>query len=493
MDEEAREGTEQGVAEEIELKLELMPEGADALEASGLLSGDPEIIPQHAIYFDTPHHDLASLGLSLRVRRNGEARVQTIKVDGAAAAGLFVRPEWECAVEHDRPVLDDTTPIASLIGAKVADIAPAFTVENERRVWTQDGIEIALDRGRIVAGERETPVCEVELERKGGDVASLFALARRIDAIAPVHLGVLSKAQRGYRLLGPAPTAVKAGPVALTVTMTAADAFQAIARACLTQFRLNAPLILDHRDPVALHQARVALRRLRSALSIHKAMLEDETFPALAEDLRWLAGELGKARDLDVLVDRADDGPLRTRLGQARGDAYASAAAVLRSDRARALMIDLAEWTAIGAWRARPEGEDLRALPAREFAGHALDRFRRKVKKGGRDLEDLDDDARHEVRKAAKKLRYAAGFFAALYERKRERRRHKRFVAALEALQDGLGALNDLATAPEVLRRLGLADDPHAASLLGAGDKAGLLEAAAEAHDALVDARRFWR
>ncbi|MBV2149951.1 CHAD domain-containing protein [Sphingobium sp. AS12] len=482
-----------GEIEEVEMKLELSAEAADAVETSGLFSVEPVIVRQHAIYFDTPDHALFEAGLSLRIRRNGDRRIQTIKVDGGAATGLFVRPEWEWDVEDDRPMLDDTTPIPALIGKKVAEIAPLFTVENERRIWEHDSIEIALDRGRIVAGERETPVREIELEQKGGDLAALFALARRIDAVAPAHLGVLSKAQRGYRLLGPAPTAAKAGPIALAVTMTAADAFLTIARACLKQFRLNEPLVLDHDDPDALHQARVALRRLRSALSIHKPMLGDGRAKTLNGELRWLAGELGKARDLDVLVERATDGPLRDRLGQARVVAYANAAVVLRSDRARTLMIDLAEWIAIGEWRSAPDGQETRDLPAREFAAKALDRFRRKVKKGGRDLEDLDDEARHEVRKAAKKLRYAAEFFAALYERKRERRRHKQFVGALEALQDQLGALNDLATAPDVLNGLGLADDPQAVALLGADKKADLLETAAEAHDALVDARRFWR
>lgn len=480
------------MAEEIELKLELTPEGADALEASGHFSGDPEIVPQRAIYFDTPEHDLASLGLSLRVRRNGERRVQTIKVDGAAAAGLFVRAEWERDVEDDDPVLDDTTPIPALIGDKAAAVAPLFTVDNERRLWNGDGIEIALDRGRVVAGEREAPVHEIELEQKGGDPAALFALARRIDAVAPVHLGVLSKAARGYRLLGTTVGAVKAGPVKLTDKMTAADAFQEIARSCLRHFRLNVPLVCEQQDASALHQARVALRRLRSALSIHKSML-DARAEALNDELRWLAGELGKARDIDVLIERAGKGTLRKRLLSARDDAYENAIAALQSDRARALLIDLVEWVSIGEWRSRREAKDIRKLPARDFAAGALDRFRRKVKKGGRDLEDLDDEARHEVRKAAKKLRYASDFYADLFARTRERRRHKRFVRALAELQDQLGALNDLATGPQVLARLGLADDPQAAALLEVQGKADLLEVAAEAQDALVDAKRFWR
>lgn len=478
---------------EVELKLELTPDAADALETAGLFAGEPEIVRQHAIYFDTPDHDLSKAGLSLRVRRNGDTRVQTIKADSAAAAGMFVRTEWERDVEDDTPVVDSTTPIPALLADKVAQIAPLFTVENERRLWVDDGIEVSLDRGRVIAGEREAPLREVELEQKSGDPAALFALARRIDAVVPVHLGVLSKAERGYRLLGPAPAAARAEPVKLTVAMTAASAFQKIVRACLRHFRLNVPLVLDRRDAAALHQARVAIRRLRSALSIHKPMLGDGRTEYLNGELRWLARELGKARDLDVLTERTGNGPIRDRLLSARVDAYTNAIAALESARARALMIDIAQWATIGRWLSSPDGRERRELPAGDFAAQVLDRFRRKVKKDGRNLETLDDEARHEVRKAAKKLRYAAEFFATLYERKHARPRHKRFLLVLETLQDQLGVLNDLATAPEVLNSLDLADDPRATALLDTGKKADLIKAAAEAYDALVDAKRFWR
>ena len=105
------------------------------------------------------------------------------------------------------------------------------------------------------------------------------------------------------------------------------------------------------------------------------------------------------------------------------------------------------------------------------------------MKKGGRHIEKLDDPARHQVRKAAKKLRYSAEFFAALFGRKREAARQKHFVAALNELQDQLGALNDLVTAREVLNRLGLKNDPKTAPLLATREKPELLEAAADACD----------
>lgn len=483
-------------ASEVELKLELSPEAADTLETAGPFGGELAIAEQTSVYFDTPDHALSRRGLSLRIRRTGSRRVQTIKARGSAA-GLFVRPEWEREVEEDTPLSDVGVPLPASIRQRIAEVGPVFTVENQRRSWTYraDGaaIEIALDRGRVVAEDREAPFREIELEQTSGDRAALFALARRIDAIVPVHLGVLSKAERGYRLLGAQPKATKARAIPLRQRITAAAAFEEIARACLKQFRINEPLIADLRDPDALHQARVALRRLRSALAVHKPVLADDHRDGLNDELRWLAAELGRARDIDVLIGHSGAGPLRERLSVARGHAYAAAEAALRSPRARGLMIDLVEWVAIGPWHVGSGGAGPAGLPAREFADQALDRARRKVRKRGRGLADLDDEARHELRKSAKKLRYAAEFYRGLYRGKRERKRYKRFLAALEALQDQLGALNDLVTAPRLLAELGLGGDRDAERLVGLDAKPDLLRAAAACHDALIGVKRFWR
>jgi len=485
------------VADEVELKLELTLPAAEALQRSGVLTGAPRVTRHRSIYFDTPDHQLAAAGLSLRIRADGDGRIQTVKAGGAPAAGLFARPEWEMPVEDDRPLLDDATPVRAMLGEAADAVEPLFDVLVERRTWMidMDGatIEVVLDRGDAVAGDRRSPVCEVELEQKSGPPEALFALARQIDRTAPVRLGVLSKSERGYHLLEGTADSVKAEPVHLTADMDAARAFQHIARACLRQFRLNETLLLAGRGPAALHQARVALRRLRSAFSLFAPMLGDARFDRLREETRWLAGTLGDARDIDVLIERSPDEDFRARLQEPRARAYAAAEGALESDRARALMLDLAEWIAVGEWLRLPQPRPLREQPARLFAAEALDRFRRKVKKQGRDLAELDDETRHEVRKAAKKLRYASEFFRALFDDKRQRRRYKRFVSALEELQDRLGALNDLVAAPGLLDRAGLLEAPGAAPLLAAGHKRKLLDSAADAHAALVDAKRFWR
>lgn len=482
--------------EELELKLELSRGGADALAASDLLGRARARAEQCSIYFDTPDQALFHSGLSLRIRRSGRERIQTVKSGDAKAAGLFTRPEWEQPVSDDKPVLDDRTPIASLLQGDVDTIAPAFEIQAERRTWrlNEDGarIELVIDRGEVRALQRVMPLCEVELELKAGSPASLFALARGIDAVAPARLGVQSKAERGYRLLGPAKPAHKAEPVALDAAMTAAEAFQAIAQSCLRHYRLNEAILLERRGAEALHQARVAIRRLRSGVSIFKAMLTDRQGERLKHGLRNLGVTLGEARNLDVLIAQAEAGSLHDRLTHARDTAYSAVEKALASVHTRALMLDLAEWLAIGDWLESPGTRALRDMPARAFAEAALARFRRKVKTHGRQLETLQDEARHELRKDAKKLRYATAFFAPLFDGKAEKRRHGKFVAALEDLQDQLGALNDQVTASQLLRRHRATGHRDAKRLLAKARKPKLLDAAAAAHGALLDARAFW-
>jgi inorganic triphosphatase YgiF len=483
---------------EVEMKLEVAPDAVAALRASAILADEPECKRLRAVYYDTPDHALADAGFSLRIRTCDDVRIQTVKAGGAASAGLFVRSEWEMAVDDDTPVLDHTTPIKAKLGPLVDEVGPLFDVTVERCTWNvQEGdsmIELVLDQGQIHGDGRDEAICEIELELKDGVPADLFRLAHKLDAVVPVRIGVLSKSERGYRLGRPLKQGFKAEPIALDATMDVTTAFQHVAQICLRQFRLNEQVLLEHRSPKALHQARVALRRLRSAFSIFADSFEgDAKAAALRDDLRGLAAILGEARNLDVLIGRASAGALHDRLQGARDEAYTAVEMALASPKTRTLMLDLMEWLVDGAWVSDSQTEPQRSEPIEAFAGHALDRYRRKVKKGGRRLAKADDETRHDLRKNAKKLRYASEFFAALFDDKKGRRRYKRFIAALGDLQDQLGLLNDLATAPDEIRKLGAEDDPEAQALLGSEAKKPLLAAAAEAHEALVDTKRFWR
>lgn len=199
--------------------------------------------------------------------------------------------------------------------------------------------------------------------------------------------------------------------------------------------------------------------------------------------MRWLASELGVARNLDVLVAGAGHA-LRERLTIARESAFDHIRAELASARTRLLMIDLAEWLMLGDWRSSP----MLRCDVAPFVADLLERRRRQLKRRGDGLAKRDDRHRHKARIAAKKLRYATQFFASLYRTGKARRRYRRFLDPLETLQDQLGALNDLVIAPQILASLGIDAKPP-----GVGKRAQLLREAAEAYDALIDAEPFWR
>ena len=481
---------------EIELKLEMTGEAADQIEASGLLVGDPKITQQKSIYFDTPDGKLRKAGLSLRIRQSDGKRIQTVKANRSSAAGLFSRSEWEQSVNNDVPIFDDSAPIRALLGEATHAITSIFEVRIDRYAWLMNEsgtlIELVLDRGEAVVCERRSSICEIELELKSGAPAALFALARKIDATAPARLGVLTKAERGNRLTGPLETVAKAEPLKLADHSSTEEAFRTVMNSCIRHFRLNEAILLVNRNAAALHQSRVAIRRLRSAFSIFKPMIGNAGAD-LREEFRWLASELGDARNLDVLLERARPGQLRDRIVVARETAYDQVCEVLASPRGRLLMLDFAEWAAGDTWAGSVIGDAGRDQSARKFAIKALNHFRRKVKKEGRKLADADDGLRHELRKDAKKLRYAAEFFASLFERKGEKRRYKRFVRALQSLQDQLGSMNDLATAPAVLEKLGMTNDVDVRELLASGKRKNFLRRAEKTHSELIDIKRFWK
>lgn len=474
---------------EVELKLSIDPEAANRLTDFA----DAEVSRLDSFYFDTDRLHLRDAGYTLRIRHDGARRIQTIKAE-QHAAGLFQRREWEQEVAGDLPVLEDASPLKEHVSAAALErLEPVFhtDVSRARLLVVEEGaeIELVLDRGEVVAGACRQPVCELEMELKSGDAGALFALARRFGERLPVYLGVESKAERGYRLAGGQKLAFKAEPPILTADMSAAAAFQAIVQSCIRQFRLNEMILAERDSASAVHQARVALRRLRSAFSLCKEILLDDQYAHLKAELRWLGGALGSARNIDALLPRIEDADLRARVQEARGQAYADMRAALASQRARDLMLDLAEWLVRGAWLTLPD--TARDMPVVPWASAILDRQRRKVKKRGKKLVKLDDAGRHALRIDGKKLRYAVDFFGGLQTEARAQRRLKAFGKPLENLQDALGELNDIATAPTVWKEMGLEGDISRPD--EADRREALLKEAEDAYEELIDCKRFWR
>lgn len=264
---------------------------------------------------------------------------------------------------------------------------------------------------------------------------------------------------------------------------SAAEAFQTIAMECLSRFRRNAELLARTGDADALHQARVGLRQLRSAFVIFRPLVADEHFERLRDELRWLAATTTETRDLDTLLARFDKPPLA--LTAARARACARTVKGLTSARTDRLLRDLLDWITNGVWL---EVRDAASLPASEFAATALDRLRRRLVHKGRHLRRLDDEALHEVRIAAKKLRYAAEFFAGLFPADTAQKRAKRLAKAVRALQEHLGELHDIAVAPAILKSAGV---PRA-SWPTLPKRARLVERADASFERLLERKPYW-
>ncbi|MGO4170821.1 CYTH and CHAD domain-containing protein [Bosea sp. TAF32] len=505
---------------EVELKLVCDPSDLAGLRewprfaAEALSTGRLE-----STYFDTSERLLQACGYVLRVRRTDDRHVQTVKAGGD---GLIERREWEEPVDGPEPDRDALrgTPLAKLLGRK-AKLAALFTVSVERATCLvsqgSSRIEVALDQGRVTNpgaenGSDVAAISEIELELKQGTAEDLFALAREICEQVPVRLGVVSKAERGFGLIdGEGDRAHKAEPIDLSDDMTAADAFRSIAHGCLRQLRLNEDVLLGRHDVDALHQGRVAIRRLRSAMSLFKDLLADDRFESIKAELKRLSQPFGRARNLDVFLtetlpaelarhpDHAELLSLEKHLQSQCAEAYLAVVLTLRSEDWRRFLIDLVAWINAGPWLTA-QNDTERDQPVRPFASRMLDKRRRQVEKRGRNLAALGIEERHQVRIAAKKLRYGAEFFASLYEGKKERKLQKAFASVFSKLQSSLGGLNDIAAGQQLMKRVVGSDAvgsvQFAAGLALADVEAKeqkLLASAIEAHGALIELQPFWR
>ncbi|TDQ81441.1 inorganic triphosphatase YgiF [Dongia mobilis] len=459
--------------QEIELKL-FLPDGAARLRPSRLarLLGATARASKSQLettYFDGPDGWLRGRGMALRVRRDGKRHIQTLKLPMAGPDGLQSYFELEAEISGDRPILD------AIGDGKVrqrlqrsglmARLRPVFTTRFERHAFTlhQDGsdIEVALDLGAIECRLGALPIAEIEFELKAGDPRSLFHCAERVVEEVGGRLGHLSKAARGYRLaLGQAPTPMRAEPLHLPRKGTAGEAFAAIMRNCLEQLRGNEDAVLVSEDAEAIHQFRVAIRRLRAAIGAYREFIEDDAHAMLSIDLRWLQRQFGPARDIDVLI--ADTLlPMQARLkGQpaidtlidfaqaARSEARRQAHLALENPRYASLLLHAYRLLLTGEWRGRsPAAQSALDQSARAFAKPLLARRHRRLLRLGGAHADLSETDLHRLRLLAKKMRYAAQAFASLYPDKRT----ERYVGQLGAIQDHLGSLNDAVVGRQLL------------------------------------------
>lgn len=450
---------------EIEVKLRADPQSLAAVSASKLFApaaGRPKSL--RSVYFDTGAFDLRHAGIVLRVRSGaGGKHLMAMKFDVARGNALFHRHELEVEIESLAP---DIARFGKRTARRLKRLMHGLPLEAkfETQVTRQvrnavrrgSLIEAAFDEGAIVLPDgRKQELCELELELKSGSSADLFTLARRLAAEHPLRLDFTSKSEKGFALLrAEAPSPVKAR----VLDISERTLVHGVLSGTLSHFTGNWAALRDGDDAESVHQLRVALRRMKTALRMFGHVMPADGIAELKRDAGRIGSAFGRARDLDALLGLLSDSDLHAASGgildpllaetrRQRSEAFAQARQFLDSHEVTDFVLRAESFTAAIAARAITAGD----MTAREMADKMLGWLHRRVVKRGRKLAKQTAEERHRLRIALKDLRYGIEFLNSLCA---HRGRAERMARAASALQDILGAGNDVVTGSALLKSL---------------------------------------
>lgn len=435
------------VQREVEVKLGV-PDGFVAphlVEIPGVDRVAVRSLRLRATYWDSADRRLARGGLTLR-HRTGEGRpVWTLKTASTARTGLE-REEISLAAAGTRvpAVLQDLV-TARLRGAELQPLAQVRTSRTTCLLFDVDGNELAelvddqvtvLREGAVVDGWHEL---EVEQRGHGTKVAK-----RVLSALVKAGATEVDQTPKGVRAL-----AVEGGPDLPEPPVRITSAGDLVRASLATGLRgiVERDVAVRRRQPDAVHQLRVACRRLRSDLRSFAVLLDEPRATALRDELAWLADSLGAARDLEVLRERlhvrAHDGerldvrPVDTVFEGQQREAESSALAALRSARYLTLLQLLHDVAS------SPGLSELAAGRAREVIPELVRAADAKLHKAiGRLTLDCPDRVWHQARIRAKRARYAAEAAAPVLGR--PSKRAKRLQTRLGEHQDAVVAADRL-------------------------------------------------
>jgi triphosphatase len=512
------------VVADLQLLLDLPRDAIAAFKQAELLTAAaprrPVTRKLRQVFWDTADHRLGRAGLAIGMQTTGQRRSQVLRNIKLPPTGGRILHQQDHPLNGDGL---DLTRLALLPGGDpelVTRIAaemliPVFAIDLTRTTWSalwgETALSVALEVGAIESAAGQVEFCQVALASAAGPSQGLYDFAQRLHRAAPVQLAGHDAVQQGYRLISGQDwwPEHRHGTAELDAEMTVREGIQAIGHAATAAVRAQIHGLASHAEPEQIHEARVALRRLRSALSVFRDALPTFSRKALARDLGSLAGSLGHARELDVFLAETLE-----PLIQASGEETALrglrlTAAVLRENAAEAarraagtpdfaaLSCRLGAWFDAGLWPEPPSAEAAAVLdqPFVEFAGALLRKHHRKLLTAGAALKDPKPVELHALRIQAKRLRYTAEFVRSLFPQRAVRR----YVTALKAIQDILGTLNDAVVARNLLPQLTKADPsgaPRAAGLVAGWSAAEVTSARrrfAEAWDAFAATKRFWK
>ncbi|RYF27168.1 MAG: CYTH and CHAD domain-containing protein [Comamonadaceae bacterium] len=477
---------------EIEFKFIVPAERLEAVEEA-VKEGGFSVTRLQAHYFDTPGKALSALGIAFRVRKEGAAWIQTVKAPGR---GPLAREEHNVELRdfagggqvpdptlHQGSVAGDL--LLKALSAARDDLVETYETAIERvtRDLSFDGgggggggvggggcvVELALDTGKVLAHrgqpeEKQARVCELEMELKQGEVAGLVALASQWVHAHGLSLSTVSKAQRGERLLSArwARPAEKAQPMAAARRhLPGGRALQRLVVAnCLQQMIGNASEMVEGSgDDEHVHQLRIGIRRLRTALRDLNALAPGALHADWEAPLKEVFRRLGELRDRAQVLQSVDTalrdagGP---QVGRLKGPEQ-SAEQIVCGSAFQSTLVQLLGFTAAPDQAAGSvEDASLGPKASQRALAKKLESLLKQVRKDVESFRQLAPAKQHRLRKRLKRLRYLAEFLAPAL-----RQNGKPFLQRLKPAQAALGRLNDEQVAEDLYRAIA-SEDPKA-------------------------------
>lgn len=432
-----------------------------------------------AYYFDTPNQDLAKKGIALRIRFEDSQWVQTLKTAGDGVAkrvelntvlSLIGTPDTldVSSLVPDVSLITEPTVVAQLTSIMPLDqLAQALTVQyftdvqrTSRQIKKNNSrIEIAYDIGKVSIGRlnsqkpannhglTQSDIHEIEFELLEGDPSDLIDIAKTWCKKYKLYLSTVTKAQRGSLLLANKQFAqpVKADLAMLQLHKGISQfAFlQAVVNNCLVQILPNASAIAEGSpDGNLVHQLRVGIRRLRTALK-HFKFAQDYIDPNWLMVLKQTFSLLGEYRDKEILQIKTQ--PLLESVGAPHVE-WSTAVDIMPIDAVRAndfqiLLLELIGFTHLPVPADNPK--------AKAPVAKKLEKLFTAIAAASDKFASLDTDSQHGVRKDLKSLRYVSEFAAPLFANQTNGKKGKKatklnaFLQYLEPAQDVLGEYND--------------------------------------------------
>lgn len=432
-----------------------------------------------AYYFDTPNQDLAKKGIALRIRFEDSQWVQTLKTAGDGVAkrvelntvlSLTGTPDTldVSSLVPDISLITEPTVVAQLTSIMPLDeLAQALTVQyftdvqrTSRQIKKNNScIEIAYDIGKVGIGRlnsqepannhelTQSDIHEIEFELLEGDPSDLIDIAKTWCKKYKLYLSTVTKAQRGSLLLAnkqfAQPAKADLAVLQLHKGISQFAFLQAVVNNCLVQILPNASAIAEGSpDGNLVHQLRVGIRRLRTALK-HFKFAQDYIDPNWLMVLKQTFSLLGEYRDKEILQIKTQ--PLLESVGAPHVE-WSTAVDIMPIDAVRAndfqiLLLELIGFTHLPVPADNPK--------AKAPVAKKLEKLFTAIAVASDKFASLDTDSQHSVRKDLKSLRYVSEFAAPLFANQTNGKKGKKatklnaFLQYLEPAQDVLGEYND--------------------------------------------------